>query len=95
MTDVVDSFMVIQQAAQSGGAYAMLTVVIPTAEVSRTGGKRRSHHLRLHWRFSQKSVSWKGIVVKNDFLRCATAREGDYILIGTSTDATLPDEAMK
>lgn len=74
----------------------MLTVVIPTAEVSRTGGKHRSLSSATTKVVSlQKSVTLaEELVVKNTiWTEYATAREGDYILIGTSSDAAPPDEA--
>ncbi len=74
----------------------MLTVAIPTAAVSRMDGKRRS----LFSATTEGGLSAKigdlgrEIVVKNTiWTEYETAREGDYILIGTSTDAAPPDEA--
>lgn len=73
----------------------MLTVVIPTAEVSRTGGKHRSLSSATTGGLSAKIGDLgREIVVKNTiWTEYATAREGDYILIGASTDAAPPDEA--
>lgn len=60
------------------------------------GGKRRSLSSATTRADSlQKSVTLAGgFVVKNTiWTEYATAREGDYILIGASTDAAPPDEA--
>lgn len=73
----------------------MLTVAIPTVEVSRTGGKHRSLSSATTGRpLCKIGDLGRELVVKNTiWTEYATAREGDYILIGASTDAAPPDEA--
>ncbi len=74
----------------------MLTVAIPTAAVSRMDGKRRSLFSATTGGGLSAKIGDLGreIVVKNTiWTEYETAREGDYILIGTSTDAAPPDEA--
>lgn len=72
----------------------MLTVVIPTAEVSRTGGKRLSLSSATTVVASAKSVTSAGRSwLKHDMDRVRNGAGGDYILIGASTDAAPPDEA--
>ncbi len=74
----------------------MLTVAIPTAEVSRTGGKYRSLSSATTKVVSlQKSATLAG----KSWLKIQSGRstqrqkEGDYILIGASSATSPPDEA--
>lgn len=73
----------------------MLTVVILTAEVSRTGGKHRSLSSATTRVVSpQKSVTLAGRSwLKTRYGPNTQRHGGDYILIGTSSAAAPPDEA--
>jgi hypothetical protein len=72
----------------------MLTVAIPTAEVSRNGKRRSLSSATTRADSLQKSVTLAGKSwLKTRYGPSTQRRGGDYILIGASTDAAPPDEA--